>query len=271
MLKKYLEGMQWVLYYYYRGAQHWRWYYPYHYAPLICDLGDNLVKGFLGSKTVISEFEVDYNCPPESRPYTPFQQLLCIMPLKSFQLLPKCYEQIARGDLVSYFPENFDIDLNGKTLAWEAICLIPFCDEVQFMQKEKEMLEGGAVFSQEENTRNMSNFVFFAYNFNPNAPGKELLSTLTHFSDLPLDRSVTVLNDEYEKVGQDSFRPQLLPNIQQPCPGYPSFKTLNVNELFVDHVRVQRVQFEKFLVMIPQCLEETQPEELEKYLLKLCK
>ena len=72
MLKKYLEGMQWVLYYYYRGAQHWRWYYPYHYAPLICDLGDNLVKDFLGSKTVISEFEIDTNCPTEKRPYTPF-------------------------------------------------------------------------------------------------------------------------------------------------------------------------------------------------------
>ena len=59
----------------------------------------------------------------------------------------------------------------------------------------------------------MSNFVFFAYNFNPNQPPKELVSTLTHFSDVPEDRSVTVLNNEYEKVGQDSFVPQLLPNI----------------------------------------------------------
>ena len=139
MMKKYLEGLQWVLYYYYKGAPHWRWYYPFHYAPMISDLGSNIVRDFLSSKTVISEFEVDFNCPAEDRPYTPFQQLLCIMPLKSINLLPDCYEDIARGDLVEYFPEDFPIDLNGKTVAWEALVLIPFADEGLFQQKEEEM------------------------------------------------------------------------------------------------------------------------------------
>jgi 5'-3' exoribonuclease 1 len=43
MMRKYLEGTQWVLYYYYKGCQHWRWYYPYHYAPMISDIGHNIV------------------------------------------------------------------------------------------------------------------------------------------------------------------------------------------------------------------------------------
>ena len=58
------------------------------------------------------------------------------MPLKSIHLLPRCYEEIARGDLVEYFPEDFPIDLNGKTVAWEALVLIPFVDEALFLKKE---------------------------------------------------------------------------------------------------------------------------------------
>ena len=274
MLKKYLEGMQWVLHYYYRGAKHWRWYYPYHYAPLIGDLGNNIVRDFLGSKTVIQEFEVDWNCPEDNRPYTPFQQLLAIMPLKSFRLLPTCYEQIARGDLVDYFPEQFNLDLNGKTLAWEAICLIPFVEEALFLQKERELMASGATYSEEERLRNNWSFTFFAYrhDLRQNAgKQKKLKSTLTHLRDLDRDCSSLMLNSEYESVGTDSFKPMLLKGVELPCPGYASFKTLNAIDLEVDRVTVQKVSFEKFLVVIPQALEETQPEELEKYLLKLTK
>lgn len=99
---------------------------------MISDLGMNIVQDFLGT-TTISEFEIDFNCPENSRPYTPFQQLLCIMPLKSFHLLPSKYSTIATGYLNKFFPSDFEVDLNGKTLAWEAIVLIPFCDEALFL------------------------------------------------------------------------------------------------------------------------------------------
>ena len=55
------------------------------------------------------------------------------MPLRSFKLLPNCYRSIAEGDLVDYFPDDFGLDLNGKAIAWEAIVLIPFCNEQLFM------------------------------------------------------------------------------------------------------------------------------------------
>jgi 5'-3' exoribonuclease 2 len=55
------------------------------------------------------------------------------MPLKSFHLLPAKYSTIATGYLNKFFPSDFEVDLNGKTLAWEAIVLIPFCDEALFL------------------------------------------------------------------------------------------------------------------------------------------
>ena len=127
MFNLYLQGLQWVLLYYYQGVKSWRWYYPYSYAPMISDFVnidynyDNLDKIFENDK---------------SEPYSPFQSLLFILPKSSFDLLPPCYKNFPE-QAPEYFPENVDIDYNGKHTPWEAVVLLPFLDEKKVLDLEK--------------------------------------------------------------------------------------------------------------------------------------
>jgi len=58
------------------------------------------------------------------------------MPLKSFNLLPEEFKIIPQQGMPDSYPIHFDVDLNGKTMAYEAIVLIPFVDETKLLAEE---------------------------------------------------------------------------------------------------------------------------------------
>jgi 5'-3' exoribonuclease 1 len=111
--KEYILGMQWVIQEYFRGMPSWSWCYPYLYAPLVDDLADTVGYRFGG-------FE-------PSKPYLPFQQLMCVLPSKSSGLLPPPLSDLLSptSELGEYFPDNFEIDTAGKYADWEGIIKIP--------------------------------------------------------------------------------------------------------------------------------------------------
>ena len=129
MFNLYLQGLQWVLLYYYQGVKSWRWYYPYNYAPMISDF-ENIDFNF--NENLDKIFEND-----KSEPYSPFQSLLFILPKTSFDLLPPCYKNFPE-QAPEYFPENVNIDYNGKHTPWEAVVLLPFLDEKKVLDLEKQ-------------------------------------------------------------------------------------------------------------------------------------
>ena len=109
----YLEGLQWILCYYYRGLKSWKWYYPYHYPPMISDYKDVIIDNSIYG--AFNKFDKD-----TSQPFQPYQSLLLILPKQSFNLLPKCYQNIP-NEIPDYFPDKINIDYNGKTASYESL------------------------------------------------------------------------------------------------------------------------------------------------------
>jgi len=115
---EYLEGMQWVLSYYTTGVPNWKWYYAHHYSPPASIL----------SKYIDTFKFVTY---PNTISATPFQQLLCVLPPKSANLIPQpLCNLLTNSDspLKIHCPDSFEIDFSGKRKEWEGIVLLPMVD-----------------------------------------------------------------------------------------------------------------------------------------------
>lgn len=39
--------------------------------------------------------------------------------------------------IIDFYPEDFKIDLNGKTFAWQGVALLPFVDEKRLIKTVK--------------------------------------------------------------------------------------------------------------------------------------
>ena len=115
---KYLEGMQWVLSYYTKGVPNWKWHYKFHYAPCASTLS-KYIENFKFS---------NYG---RTIPSTPFQQLLCVLPPKSANLIPEPLSKLLTdkdSPLKDHCPEDFKIDISGKRKEWEGIVILPMVD-----------------------------------------------------------------------------------------------------------------------------------------------
>eukprot|EP00736_Rhodelphis_marinus_P006971 Rmarinus@m.18120 len=125
VVRSYVEGLVWTMKYYYNGCASWQWYYPYYYAPLITDIR--------------AHFDVcrGVSFPTNTRPFSPLQQLLAVLPPKSAHCLPESYQAImVRVDspVKDMYPDDIEIDREGTRFPWEGVVLVPFIDEDRLLE-----------------------------------------------------------------------------------------------------------------------------------------
>lgn len=122
LTENYVQGLQWVLYYYYRGVASWPWYYGYHYSPMISDVKRGL------------KANIDFKL---GQPFKPFQQLMGVLPDRSKTIVPKAYHPLmtnAESPIIDFYPRDFTLDMNGKKQEWEAVVKIPFIEEDRLLK-----------------------------------------------------------------------------------------------------------------------------------------
>ncbi|KAK4670955.1 5'-3' exoribonuclease 2 [Podospora pseudoanserina] len=144
--RAYVEGLAWVLMYYFQGCPSWEWFYPYHYAPFAADFVD------LGKMTI--NFD-------KGRISRPFEQLMSVLPAASRHAIPEVFHDLMTNEdseIIDFYPEEFDIDLNGKKMSWQGIALLPFIEMPRLL---KAMEPKQKLLSEEDRARN--------------EPGKEVL------------------------------------------------------------------------------------------------
>jgi 5'-3' exonuclease len=113
----YIDGCQWVLTYYLDGIEDWSWVYPYSYAPFAMEIS----KSIDTYKPTICECKTNF--------LTPFEQLLCVIPPKSANLLPSPLDKLLTSDVFSKFcPTEFVVNCEGKKFEYEGIVELPIVD-----------------------------------------------------------------------------------------------------------------------------------------------
>lgn len=122
IVASYLKTMEWTLKYYTHGLASWSWFYPHHHAPTMSD-----IHRFLTDHA--DKFEVRFEL---GAPLSPDEQLLCVLPPQSFDLLSDGAKKAAQG--LPFYPSTFGEDCVHKQQRWQTIPNIPFID-VQLVQR----------------------------------------------------------------------------------------------------------------------------------------
>ncbi|KAK7750233.1 exonuclease II Exo2 [Diatrype stigma] len=213
--ENYVQGLQWVLFYYYRGVASWPWFYAYHYSPMISDVE----KGF----------NADMNFKL-GQPFRPFEQLMGVLPDRSKKIVPTVYHELMtdpKSPIIDFYPRDFELDMNGKKMEWEAVVKIPFIDEKRLLSG---MATKNELLSADEKARNDFG-VSLKFTYDPNVNFTYPSSLVGIFPDIPYCHCVENIFDLPTTEGLDLYV-GLVNGVKlgiDALAGFPSLATLPYN------------------------------------------
>ncbi|KAJ8903934.1 hypothetical protein NDN08_000465 [Rhodosorus marinus] len=161
-VEDYVKVVLWTVKYYYCGVVSWRWFYPYHFSPMLVDMIN------LSRYSEKITFEL-------GEPFLPAQQLMAVLPPSSSWALPQPYRKLMLSEespIAEYYPVDFKVDLNQKKNAWEGVVLLPFVDERELISAMDTV--NPEELSEEERRRNTpAKSILLKKATSPNRPSED--------------------------------------------------------------------------------------------------
>ncbi|KAF5348596.1 hypothetical protein D9756_009690 [Leucocoprinus leucothites] len=207
LVYRYVEGLEWIVRYYYKGIPSWSWVFNYHFSPRVSDLQD------------IDQLTFNFDV---GQPFKPLEQLVAMMsPVQMENVPPTCRGLLTAPDspILDLYPTEFEVDKRTKVIA-----KIPFIDEERLI-RAMEAIEHK--LTPEERYRNRASAALkMTYGTHNSttlpSPCPDILPHIydcrTHIEPLTFSASSDVqpLPSLGSTVSADT----------QSSPGFPSFKTI---------------------------------------------
>ncbi|KAI4242890.1 MAG: hypothetical protein L6R40_003763 [Gallowayella cf. fulva] len=161
------------------------------------------------------------------QPFRPYQQLMGVLPDRSKRIVPTSYHDLMTNPaspIIDFYPREFELDMNGKKMEWEAVVKIPFIDEERLLNA---MRTKDHLLSQEERERNDFG-VTLKFTYSPDVDFTYLSSLPGVFPELAHCHCVENIFDLPTMEGLD-FHVGLVSGVklgEDALAGFPSLRTV---------------------------------------------
>ena len=106
--REYIKSLLFTLKYYINGTPpDWRWAYTFRVSPLVSD-----IHFVLSKYNNVNELANTLN--NKSKPFTPYEQLMMVLPPTKADLLPASYAKLIvspSSPIIEYYPTDFKLDI----------------------------------------------------------------------------------------------------------------------------------------------------------------